>query len=163
MRFQVSALMLLVVLLTGCTQTQRIDRATLDQRYQETQLAPGVLSIVPPRLQRDAQPPIVVNWWYTGSRGGEHRIVYRELTWDSERKPVGLERRYRIAANELAIAVPFDATADEARWLPLYEAAGEKIEPPADLPTARQAPKPYEKNPMKRPQPYAEPNRPPAD
>lgn len=142
-------LFVLSLLLLGCTNSQRIDRAELDQRYQETQLAPGVLSIVPPRLQRDAQPPIVVNWWYTGTRSGEHRIVYRELTWDSERKPVGLERQYRIAADELAIVVPFDATADEARWLPLYEAAGEKIEPPADLPTARQAPKPFENIPLK--------------
>ncbi|MBX2852936.1 MAG: hypothetical protein KTR15_14465 [Phycisphaeraceae bacterium] len=153
------ALLALLVVLAGCAKTQLIDRATLDQRYQETQLAEGVLSIVPPLLQRDARPPVVVNWWYAGTRDREHRIVYRELTWDRERKPVGVERRYRIAASELAIAEPRASTTDEARWLPLYEAAGNEIEPPADLPTARKAPKPIDHNPIKRPdEPLLPPN-----
>jgi hypothetical protein len=146
--------------LIGCESTQRIDRATLDQRYQETQLAEGVLSVVPARLQRDTLPPVVVNWWYAGTRDREHRIVCRELTWDSERKPTGLERRYRIAASELAIAEPFASTNDEARWLPLYEAAGKEIEPPADLPTARKAPNPVENDPIQRPE---APPQPPTD
>lgn len=144
-------LLALLFVFAGCQSSQRIDRATLDQRYQETQLAQGVLSIVPSRLQRSDQPPIVVNWWYAGTRNDEHQLVYRELTWDTQAKPVGLERRYRIAADALLIAEPFASTSDEARWLPLYEAAGAEIEPPADLPTARQAPLPVDQNPIQLP------------
>ena len=142
---RLSVLLSLVFVLAGCTRTQLIDRPTLDQRYQETQLAEGVLSVVPLRPEPGVEPPVVVNWWYAGTRDGQHQLVYRELTWDSQRKPVGSEARYRIASTQLPIAEPFAMTSDEARWLPLYEAAANEIEPPADLPTARKAPKPFDR------------------
>ena len=145
------ALLALLFVIVGCESTQRIDRAALDQRYLETQLAEGVLSVVPLRAAPGSDPPVVVNWWYAGTRHHEHRIVYRELTWDSDRKPVGLERRYRIDQRELPINAMFDSTTDEARWLPLYEAAPDEIEPPADLPTARKAPTPIENDLLSRP------------
>ena len=141
----------LVGVLAGCTKTQLIDRPMLDQRYQETQLAEGVLSVVPLRAESGAEPPVVVNWWYAGTRDGQHQIVYRELSWDSQRKPVGNEVRYRIASAQLMVAEPFAMTSDETRWIPLYEAAANEIEPPADLPTARKAPKPFETNPIRQP------------
>lgn len=144
-------LLTLLLLLVGCSKTQFIDRPTLDRRYQETQLAEGVLSVVPLRAEAGAEPPVVVNWWYAGTRDGQHQLVYRELTWDSQRKPVGNEARYRIVSTQLPIVEPFAATMDEARWLPLYEAAANEIEPPADLPTARKAPNPVETNPIQQP------------
>lgn len=153
-------LLALLFVSAGCQSTQRIDRATLDQRYEESQLAEGVLSIVPSRVERNAKPPIVVNWWYAGTRSGEHQLVYRELTWDTQAKPVGLERRYRIAADALLITEPFASTSDETHWLPLHEAAGAEIKPPADLPTARQAPLPIDQNPIQLPD---QPLQPPTD
>jgi len=142
---------LVVLLLVGCQQTQLIDRAALDQRYQETQLADGVLSVVPLRLESGTPPPTVVNWWYVGTSENQHRIIFRELTWDSDGKPVGKEVRYRVARNQLVIAQPFAPTSDAARWLPLYEAAGDEVEPPADLPTARKAPSPEQNEPIRLP------------
>lgn len=142
---------IIVLLLAGCSQTQFIDRSTLDQRYEETQLAEGVLSVVPIRLEPDAPPPVVVNWWYAGTSENQHRIIFRELTWDSDGKPVGKEVRYRVARNQLVIAQPFAPTSDAARWLPLYEAAGDEVEPPADLPTARKAPSPEQNEPIRLP------------
>jgi len=140
-----------LMFLAGCESTQRIDRATLDQRYQETQLAQGVLSIVPPRIDRSTPPPTVVNWWYAGSSDTDHTLVYRELTWDNAGNPVGKEQRYTLARSALAIAQTFPKTDTAARWLPLYEVAKE-IEPPADLPTARKAPKPIENEPVRLPE-----------
>ena len=148
---RLSVLLSLVVVLVGCTQTELIDRPTLDQRYRETQLAEGVLSVVPIRPDPETEPPVVVNWWYAGTRDGQHQIVYRELTWDSQRKPIGAEARYRIVSTQLPIAEPFAMTSDESRWLPLYEAAANEIEPPADLPTARKAPNPFEADPIRQP------------
>lgn len=145
------ALLVLLIVLAGCEQTQRIDRAALDQRYQDTQFADGVLSIVPLRIEPGEQAPVVVNWWYAGTSDGQHTIVYRELTWDSERKPVGREARYRIAQTGLKVVQPIATTQDSRLWLPLYEAAPDDIEPPTDLPTARKAPKPIEIDPIAQP------------
>ena len=64
-------LLALLVALAGCESTQRIDRAALDERYQQTQLAKGVLSIVPLRVEPNQPPPVVVNWWYAGSSDGQ--------------------------------------------------------------------------------------------
>jgi hypothetical protein len=139
-----------ILLLAGCESNQRIDRAALDQRYQETQLAEGVLSIVPLRADPNQPPPTVVKWWYAGSREAEHRLVYRELTWDDAGNPVGKEQRYSIARSALEIQQSFAYTSDSAYWLPLHEVA-EAIEPPTDLPTARKTPKPVENNPIRRP------------
>jgi hypothetical protein len=139
-----------ILLFVGCESTQRIDLETLDQRYQETQLAEGVLSIVPLRADPNQPPPKVVKWWYAGSSDTEHKLVYRELTWDSAGKPVGKEQRYSIARSALTIHEPFAYTSQSAYWIPLYEAA-QAIEPPADLPTARKAPKPFENQPIRRP------------
>ena len=144
-------LLAMAMLVAGCKGAQRIDRPTLDQLYQETQLAQDVLSVVPLRLEPDAPTPVVVNWWYAGTRDGLHRLVYRELAWDQDRNPVGSERRYRIDAKVLQVIEPFEPTDDASRWLPLYEAAGSEIEPPADLPTARQAPQPIENSPIQQP------------
>lgn len=145
------ALLVLLVVLVGCEQTQRIDRAALDQRYQETQLADGVLSIVPLRIEPNATPPTVVNWWYAGTADSQHRVVYRSLTWDTAGKPVGQETSYRIPADQLKIAQPVVPSSDAARWLPLYEAAPDEIKPPTDLPTARQAPSPVDNDPIRLP------------
>lgn len=142
---------LALLLLVGCKSAQSIDRSALDQRYEETQLAEGVLSIVPMRLRPEAQSPIVVNWWYAGTKAGEHQLVYRELTWDQDRKPVGKEQRFRVSQDALDISEPFAYTTNEASWLRLHEAA-DAIEPPADLPTARQAPTPIESNPIQLPE-----------
>lgn len=144
-------LLALLVALAGCESTRRIDRATLDERYQQTQLAKGVLSIVPLRVEPNQPPPVVVNWWYAGSSDGQHSLVYRELTWDNAGNPVGTEQRYRIAQNALKIQQPFASTRDAGRWMPLFEAADE-IEPPADLPTARKAPVPIDNDPVRRPE-----------
>lgn len=143
-------LLALVLMFVGCKSAQHIDRAALDQRYQETQLAEGTLSIVPMRLSPDAEAPVVVNWWYAGTSNGEHQLVYRELTWDQDLKPVGEEQRYRVSQEALKINEPFVYTKDASRWLHLHEAADE-IEPPTDLPTARQAPKPIDNNPIQLP------------
>ena len=153
-------LMLVMVvagLLVGCQSVQTIDRATLVERYEQTQLAEGVLSVVPLRLEADAQPPVVVNWWYAGTSENQHRIIYRELTWDSAGKPVGKEVRYRVAKNQLVIVLPFAVTSDAARWLPLYEAAENEVEPPADLPTARKAPSPEQNEPIRLPDASVQP------
>ncbi|MFK7787867.1 MAG: hypothetical protein AB8C95_00055 [Phycisphaeraceae bacterium] len=146
------ALVTLLIVMSGCAKAQLIDRPALDQRYLDTQLAEGVLSIVPLRLDPNVKPPVVVNWWYTGTDGDQHQLVYRELTWDDERKPIGKELRYRIQADQLAIASPFPATKNDLRWLPLYDAAANGIEPPADLPTARKAPNPITNDPIRLPQ-----------
>ena len=130
--------------------SQRIDRAVLDERYRETQLVEGVLSIVPPLVERSAAPPTVVKWWYAGSDEAAHRLVYRRLTWDAEGNPIGNEQRYAVARDALQIPQPFAYTNRSALWQPLHEAAP-AIEPPPDLPTARQAPKPVENNPVRRP------------
>lgn len=148
---RLALLLAVLMVLTGCKGPQRIDRSTLDQRYQSTQLADGVVSIMPKRLDSHRPAPVVVNWWYAGSSGGQHEIVYRDLTWDSTGKPVGNEARYRIAADQLKIALPFELMREASRWVPLYEAAPDEIEPPADLPTARKAPQPIETNPIRQP------------
>lgn len=144
-------LLLAVIMLVGCKSSPRIDRSTLDQRYQETQLAEGTLSIVPMRLAPNAEPPVVVNWWYAGTSNGEHHLVYRELTWGSDQQPVGQEQRYRVAADDLKIDEPFAHTKDAARWLHLHEAAAGEIKPPTDLSTARKSPKPLDSNPIQLP------------
>lgn len=119
----------LVLLLTGCMPRQ-LDRAGLDELYQETALAEGVLTSVPPPIEIDPDaPPIVVNWWYAGTRMGKHYLVYRELTWDKDGEPVGRERRYRVLQEALSVPEPFDKTRDEALWLPLFEAAPGVPEP----------------------------------
>ncbi|MEM9345279.1 MAG: hypothetical protein AAGB26_01550 [Planctomycetota bacterium] len=151
------ALLLVLFLLSGCTKTQRIDRATLDQRYEETQLTEGVLSIVPLRIMPDGEPPVVVNWWYAGSSSGDHQLIFRQLTWDQDLVPVGAEQKYVIAQGDLLIKERFARTSDAARWVPLYEAASNEIEPPADLPTARKAPGPITNDPIKRPEELAPP------
>jgi len=146
-----TALLIWALLLIGCTKTQQIDRPTLLEHYQATQLAEGTRSIVPLRLEPNAKPPTVVNWWYAGTANGQHHLVYRQLTWDNDRKPVGQEVRYRIAADQFTIAEAFAPTDDAARWLALYEAAPQEIEPPADLPTTRKAPKPVTSDPIRLP------------
>lgn len=145
------ALLSLMLLLAGCAKTQRIDRAALDQRYAETQLAEGVLSVVPIRLEPGVEPPVIVNWWYAGSSGGDHQLVYRELTWDRDLRPIGVEQKYLIAQGGLAIQERFARTSDASRWVPLHEAVPNEIEPPADLPTARKAPHPVTSDPITRP------------
>ncbi|MEO0474628.1 MAG: hypothetical protein AAF085_01480 [Planctomycetota bacterium] len=147
----------LLVVLAGCAKAQRIDRLTLDQRYQQTQLAEGVLSVVPLR-QDSSVPPTVVNWWYAGTSSAEHELVYRSLTWDAQGNPVGRQTRYRVAASQLTIANSFARTSNARRWLPLHEVAQE-IEPPADLSTARKAPNPVDSDPIRRPNtPIQSPN-----
>lgn len=148
------------MLLVGCNSAQPIDRSALDQRYQETQLASGVLSIVPLRIEPDRAPPTVVNWWYAGTSGAGHVVVYRELTWDAKGKPIGEEKRYRINQDALKINGPFAYTKDAARWLPLYEAVPGEIAPPADLPTTRKTPEPISNDPITRPD---QPVLPPVD
>lgn len=143
--------LVLLIIMSGCTKAQRIDRATLDQRYQETQLSEGAVSIMPLRLDPDAKPPTVVNWWYVGSSSDVHHLVYREVTWGAARKPVGKEIRYRIARDQLAIDQPFAITDNEARWLPLYEVAPSHVQPPADLPTTRKPPGPVPADPIALP------------
>ncbi len=145
------ALLALLVVLTGCTKAQRIDRPTLDLRYQETQFGEGTLSIMPLRPDPASPPPTIVNWWYAGTTDGEHRIVYRQLTWDDAGKPIGQERRYRITMDQITITETFAPTDDATRWLALYEAAPNEIEPPADLPTTRKAPKPITNDPIRLP------------
>lgn len=145
-------LLVLLVVLAGCTKAQRIDRPALIERYQATQLAEGTLSIVPLRPDPQAKPPIVVNWWYTGTANGQHHLVYRQLTWDDQAKPIGKEVRYRITVDQLTIAQPIARTDDPARWLALYEVAPNEIEPPADLPTARKMPNPVTNDPIRLPE-----------
>ena len=146
-------LLALLIVLSGCSSPQRIDRQALDQRYQATQLADGVLSVIPLRSEIGDSPPLVVNWWYAGTSDGLHELVYRDLTWDAQGNPTGNQVRYRIAADQLKLDTPFAYMRDDARWVPLYEAAPNEIEPPADLPTARKAPKPIETNPIRQPDP----------
>lgn len=129
-------LLMLCLMLAGCVRSTRVDRAAFDQQYEQTALAPGVLTAVPLRMDPDEPSPVIVNWWYVGSRWGKHFLVYRELTWDEERKPVGRERWYRIAEAELPVASPTEFSSDPADWLPLYEASGEVALPP-DLATTR--------------------------
>ena len=144
-------LLAVICVLVGCSSPQRIDRSALDQRYQETQLAPGVLSIVPMRIESDRTPPVVVNWWYAGTSGGDHVVVYRELTWDANGKPIGTEKRYRIGQASLTISQPFAYVKDASRWLPLYDVVPGAFAPPTDLPTVRQTPKPIDSNPIQLP------------
>ncbi|MEM6505651.1 MAG: hypothetical protein AAF711_09305 [Planctomycetota bacterium] len=148
-------LFLVLVLLSGCSKAQRVDRAALDQRYQATQLVEGVLSVIPQRVMADVEPPVIVNWWYTGSSQEDHRLVFRRLTWDQDLVPVGIEENYLIAQTDLPIQQRFMITRDPTRWVPLYEAAPNEIEPPADLPTARKAPNPITNDPIQRPEEFA--------
>ena len=153
------ALLAVLAVLVGCQSTREISRHTLDKLYADTALNPNVLSSVPKHLDVQASP-VVVNWWYAGTSGGDHHIVLRELTWDRQGKPIGEEQRYRIPQNALKISEPFAYTKDAARWLPLYEAVPGEIEPPADLPPVRQTPKPIDRNPIQLPN---EPALPKAD
>lgn len=137
MRFFLLSLVVMMVL-SGCVRAPRIDRAELDERYAETALAEGTLSSVPSRVEQ-GEPPVVVNWWYAGTNQGWHNLVYRQLTWDTTGRPVGIEKRYRIEQSQLAIRSTFDQTSDSTRWLSLYEAATDVPRPP-DLLTSRQLP-----------------------
>ena len=128
------ALSIVSLLLTGC-MSALIDRAELDQRYAQTAQAQGVLSAVPLRIDLDS-PPTVVNWWYAGTRDERHYLVYRELTWNESGKPIGKERWFRVPAQQLAVRSTIGKTRDDAKWLPLYEAAI-GMPPPWDLPTSR--------------------------
>ncbi len=129
-------LLVIVCLLVGCTAT-RIDRDTFNSLYQETALREGVLSVVPLHERDPDSPPTIVNWWYTGTSNGYHRLICRQLTWDQTGQPVGQEFRYRIAQNELVIQGIFPRTTDARQWVPLYEAAAD-VPLPSDLPTQRQ-------------------------
>ena len=128
-----------LLLLVGCAPTM-LDRDGFDQRYADTALYEGVLSSVPPPNDFDPQaPPVVVNWWYAGTRHDQHYLVLRELTWDEAGKPVGQELRYRIDTASLTITDPFDKTRDESRWVALFQASTQ-VTPPADLVTERRIP-----------------------
>lgn len=143
-------LLLLLLLVVGCNRAPVIDRETFDQRYQQTALAEGVLTAVPLRIDR-AKPPTVVNWWYAGTSRTGHYLVFRELTWDAQGRPIGRELRYHVPADELAIRQPFAKTRSESSWLPLYEAATD-IPRPSGLLTERQVPDAHRPDPV-RPQP----------
>jgi hypothetical protein len=140
----------------GCTADQPIDLPTLIERYEATQLAEGTISIVPLRLDRDEPPPIVVNWFYAGTRNAEHLLVHRWLTWDDQGQPIGEQTRYTIAEQAFSIAEPMPRTENDARWLPLYEAAA-SIPAPSDLPSKRQPPSPVATDPITRPDPVRRP------
>lgn len=154
------ALLAVMAVMVGCQSTREISRHTLDKLYFDTVMAsPGVLSSVPKHIDAQASPT-VVNWWYAGTSGGGHIVVYRELTWDANRKPIGTEKRYRIGQDSLTIGQPFAYVKDASRWLPLYDAAPGAFAPPADLPTVRQTPEPISNDPIRLPE---NPVLPPSD
>ena len=133
-----ATVLVLMMPMAGCGLAPVIDRAELDQRYEQTALAEGVVSSVPKRVEA-ADPPKVVNWWYAGTGPKWHHLVYRELTWGPDGDPVGREQRYRLRLDDLVIRATFARSRDDADWVPLY-AVVEGVDPPADLPTSlRQA------------------------
>ncbi len=131
-----SCMFLILFMLAGCQGAPVIDRAQLDERYEQTALAEGVLSALPLRVD-PADPPVVVNWWYAGSSDRWHLLVFRELTWDETGEPAGRELRYRVPRDELSVASVFASTRDAGRWVPLYEAVA-GIAAPADTVTTFQ-------------------------
>lgn len=123
------------LLLAGCNAPRAIDRDELDKLYADTALAEGSASFVPLHAGAGDRPERVVNWFYAGTDGRGHLLVYRELVLVGQ-EPARRERRYTIDASALSIAQTFDRTRDRSRWVYLHEAA-EGIEPPGDVLTSR--------------------------
>jgi|GEM_PF-2339534 len=134
---RLASLLILLVTIGGCVRSTSLDRAAFDLKYQETALAEGTLSSLPISIAPDQPAPIVINWFYAGSRGDIHYVIFRQLTWDDEAKPVGMQRWYRISDSDLSIKNSFPFTRDSRQWLQLYEASADVTMPP-DLATQRQ-------------------------
>lgn len=152
------ALAIFMLLPLGCASV--LSQDALVVRYTETALVKGVVSSMP-RADENAEPPVVVNWWYAGSDPRFHHIIYRELRWDASGDPVGVEERYRLDQTSVTMTTRFEKTSDASRWLPLYEAMPGVVPPPADLKTRRhvdgRVPLDERRVPLREPDPSVQP------